>query len=261
MVFRLTTSAVDILVENASVADFQIGDDEARVGPFGANLDAGDDALNAAPTRSAIAKLLEAAHFSIFWRGLEARFSADLDRFDMGAQCRGRGDAKDVIDAVGATPVENLGAAVMTIGPQQYLGLRPIGADGAQEAAQKGADFLATGPFGGTQHSGDEALLLTELVTNAATHAYPKGVEGSVWVRLAMEGTDVVILSVRDAGSGLFNRPLCPRSSARLYFSNAKHGAASASLREHLQDTRNRLTSHRARLKPNRRVVVMDGGC
>src|ERR1700681_1584143 len=105
VVFRLATSAVDILVENASVADFQIGDDEACVG-FGANLDAGDDALNAAPTRGAIVKLLEAAHFSIFWRGLEAGLSAGFDRFDMGAQRRGRGDAKDVIDAVGATPVE-----------------------------------------------------------------------------------------------------------------------------------------------------------
>jgi hypothetical protein len=95
VVFRLATSAVDILVENASVADFQIGDDEACVGPFGANLDAGDDALNAAPTHSAIVKLLEAAHFSIFRRGLEARLRAGLDRFDMGAQCRGRGDAKE----------------------------------------------------------------------------------------------------------------------------------------------------------------------
>ena len=61
----------------------------------------------------------------------------------MAAQCRGRRDAEDVIEAVGATPVENLGTAIMTVGAQQDLGLRPVGADGAQQAAQKGADFLA----------------------------------------------------------------------------------------------------------------------
>ena len=78
------------------------------------------------------------------------------------AQCRGRRDAEDVIEPVGATPVENLGTAIMTVGAQQDLGLRPVGADGAQQAAQEGADLLAAGPFGGTKHGGDEAALAVE---------------------------------------------------------------------------------------------------
>jgi two-component sensor histidine kinase len=55
----------------------------------------------------------------------------------------------------------------------------------------------------GTDRAVRIALLLTELVTNAAKHAYPKGVEGSVVIRVAPSGTDAVILSVLDDGPGL----------------------------------------------------------
>jgi hypothetical protein len=58
-----------ILTEKASGA----GDNEARVGPLGASLDAGDDALDAAPALRAVEELLEAAYFAVSWRGLESR--------------------------------------------------------------------------------------------------------------------------------------------------------------------------------------------
>ena len=109
MVFGLATPAIDIFIEQASVSLVQIGDNEARVGPFGPGLDAGDDALDAAPAFGAVEELLEAAHFAVSWRGLEARLRAGLQDFDVSAQCRGWRDVEDVIEAVGSTPVENLG--------------------------------------------------------------------------------------------------------------------------------------------------------
>ena len=50
----------------------------------------------------------------------------------------------------------------MTVGAQQDLGLRPVGADCAQQAVQEGANLLAAGPFGGTKNGGDEAALAIE---------------------------------------------------------------------------------------------------
>src|ERR1035437_5821968 len=162
VIFGLAAPAVDILIEHAGIALLEIGDDEACVGPFRANLDAGDDALDAAPALGPVIKLLEAAHLAILRRGLVARLRAGLKVLDMPTQCRGRRNAQDIIETVGATPVENLGTTIMTVAAQQYLGFRPVGADGAQQAAQEAAYFLATGPFGGTQNGGDEAALAVE---------------------------------------------------------------------------------------------------
>ncbi len=47
------------------------------------------------------------------------------------------------------------------------------------------------------------ALLVTELVTNAAKHAYPEGRYGQVKVKLARADEDTVRLSVCDEGAGL----------------------------------------------------------
>ena len=47
------------------------------------------------------------------------------------------------------------------------------------------------------------ALLATELVTNAAKHAYPQGRQGPIEVKLSSISDDGVGLSVRDHGSGL----------------------------------------------------------
>ena len=80
----------------------------------------------------------------------------------MAAQCRGWRDAEDVIEAIGATPIENLGTAIVAVGPQQDLGVRPVSADRAQQAPQEGLDLLAARPLGGTKHGGDEAALAVE---------------------------------------------------------------------------------------------------
>src|SRR5271157_57530 len=148
VVFGLATPAIDLFIEHASVSLVQVGDNEARVGPFGASLDAGDDALDAAPAFGAVEELLEAAYFVISWRGLEASFCAGLEDFDVSAQGRGWRNAEDVIKAVRPTPVENLRAAVMAVGPQQDLSVGPVCADGAHETAQKSLDFLTAGPLG-----------------------------------------------------------------------------------------------------------------
>src|SRR6478672_9651622 len=59
MVFDLAAPAIEILVEPASVAFAQIGDDEAGVRSFRARFDAGDDPLDPAPALRAIEKFLE----------------------------------------------------------------------------------------------------------------------------------------------------------------------------------------------------------
>ena len=51
MVFGVAAPAIDVFVEAAVVAAFQIGDDEARSGPL---LAPGDDPLDAAPALGAV---------------------------------------------------------------------------------------------------------------------------------------------------------------------------------------------------------------
>jgi two-component sensor histidine kinase len=61
----------------------------------------------------------------------------------------------------------------------------------------------ASGPvLIGTDNAIALALIVTELVANAAKHAYPNGVRGRIWVRL-MRFADVAQVSVRDEGVGL----------------------------------------------------------
>src|ERR1700688_3443250 len=162
VVFLLAAPAVDMLVKYTGIADLQVGDNEACVGPVRAGLDAGYDPLDAAPARGPVEELLEAARLAFLPRGLEARLRAGLDIPDMPAQCGGRRDAQDVIETVGPTPVENLGTAIVTVGAQQDLGLRPVGADCPQQAAQEGANLLAAGTLGGTKNGGDKAALAIE---------------------------------------------------------------------------------------------------
>ena len=72
------------------------------------------------------------------------------------ARCRGcnRGHWRD--------PIENLRTAIVAVGPQQDLGVRPVSADRAQQAPQEGLDLLAARPLGGTKHGGDEAAFAVE---------------------------------------------------------------------------------------------------
>ena len=131
MIFRLAAPAIIIFVEPAGVALHQIGDDEARVGPPRAGLDAGDDALDAAPARGPVVKLFVTARLAILRRGFVAGFRAGLKIADVASQCRVRRHH---------------------IGAQHDFGPRPVRADGAQQPAQDGHDLLAAWPFGGTQH-------------------------------------------------------------------------------------------------------------
>src|SRR5271157_152554 len=162
VVFGLAASAVEIFVKRAGIALLQVGDDEARVGSFLADFDASDDPLDAAPTLRAIEELLEAAELAIARRGLEPRLRAGFEIGDMTMQRRGRREAEDIVEAVGATPIENLGAAIMAVGAQQDLGAGPVSANRAQQSTEKGLDLLAARPFGGTKHGGDEAALAVE---------------------------------------------------------------------------------------------------
>ena len=118
MVFGLAASAIDVFVKPARVAMREIGDDEAGVGPFRADFDAGDDALDPAPTLRAVEELLEAAKLAVARRGLEPLLRAGFKIGDTTTQRRGRRDAEDVVEAVGATPVENLGAAIVAVAAQ-----------------------------------------------------------------------------------------------------------------------------------------------
>jgi two-component sensor histidine kinase len=47
------------------------------------------------------------------------------------------------------------------------------------------------------------ALVVTELVTNAAKHAYPNGRSGKIWVRLERGDDNTARITVRDEGAGL----------------------------------------------------------
>ena len=63
--------------------------------------------------------------------------------------------------------------------------------------------FEANAPaFMATDRAIQLAILLTELVTNAAKHAYPQRA-GQVWVKLAPQDKNTVSMSIRDEGDGL----------------------------------------------------------
>jgi two-component sensor histidine kinase len=64
--------------------------------------------------------------------------------------------------------------------------------------------FDASAPvFVKTDHAINLALVVTELVTNAARHAYPNGTRGPIRVRLGCVDGNVARISVRDEGLGL----------------------------------------------------------
>ena len=47
------------------------------------------------------------------------------------------------------------------------------------------------------------ALIVNELITNAAKYAYKKRADGAIWIKVAREGEGNVTISVRDEGIGL----------------------------------------------------------
>ena len=132
-------------------------------GPFRADFDAGDDALDPAPTLRAVEELLEAAELAVARHSLEPRLRAGFEIGDMTTQRRGRRDAEDGVEAVGATPVENLGAAIVAVAAKQDLGVGPIEPRSRRTARRrKGLISLPPGSFGGTKHRGDETALAVE---------------------------------------------------------------------------------------------------
>ena len=104
-----------------------------------------------------VEELLEAARLCLpSARPQSPRLRAGFEVLDVPAQCRGRRDAENVFEPLGTTEVENLGTAIMAVATQHYLRFRPVGADGAQQPVQEGANLLAARPFGGTKNGGDE---------------------------------------------------------------------------------------------------------
>ena len=55
----------------------------------------------------------------------------------------------------------------------------------------------------GTDRAIRVALLVTELVTNAAKHAYPNGKHGRILVGVTRGDAEIACISVRDEGVGL----------------------------------------------------------
>jgi two-component sensor histidine kinase len=47
------------------------------------------------------------------------------------------------------------------------------------------------------------SLLVTELITNAAKHAYDKNMASPIWIMLERKGDDEIVIKVRDKGQGL----------------------------------------------------------
>ena len=55
----------------------------------------------------------------------------------------------------------------------------------------------------GTDRAIRVALLVAELVTNAAKHAYPQGTRGHILVRVTQGNGETACIAVRDQGIGL----------------------------------------------------------
>src|SRR5215212_5583274 len=129
--------AVAPLVEGARRAIAEVGGNEAGVGPLGAGLDPGDDPLDPAPAAGAVVELLVAAQLVGPGHGDAPGGGALLQRHDMVAQRRGRGDAEDEIQTLGAAEIEHLRRTIVTVRPDQDLHLRPVAADLARQPAQE----------------------------------------------------------------------------------------------------------------------------
>src|SRR3954447_8534412 len=104
VVLRRAAPAINVFVEHASVSGRQTRDDEAGVCSIGPSLNAGDDPLDPAPARGAVVELRVTAHLARMWGGGVARDRAGFQALAMTAQGRGRRDAEDEVDPVGAAP-------------------------------------------------------------------------------------------------------------------------------------------------------------
>jgi len=82
--------------------------------------------------------------------------------------------------------------------------LHEVCADAISAASHCKLDFDAVQ---GIQLDADRAislaLIINELVTNAAKYAFPNRSDGHIWVRLARQNENTAFISVRDDGVGL----------------------------------------------------------
>lgn len=158
MVFDHATVRVDVLIGHFRSATFKVGYDEASICSLRTCLDTRNNAFHAAPACRTIEEFGKPAHLARLSRGLEA-FSPRFQFPDMPAQCRGRRYAKDKVNAIGATTINDEWAGVMAVGPDQNTGIGPVAADHPHKAAQVGTNFGTARPFSRTQHCGNEPAL------------------------------------------------------------------------------------------------------
>jgi two-component sensor histidine kinase len=91
-----------------------------------------------------------------------------------------------------------------------------------------------------TDRAVNVALLVTELVTNAAKHAYPTGGHGEIKVRVNPSQNKVVVISVRDYGSGIsadFNAEKSTGLGMRIVTALIKQLGATLEIRSHKPGT------------------------
>src|SRR3954467_3926371 len=85
----------------------------------------------------------------------------------MPPQGRGRRDPEDEVDPAGATPVDDLRAAIVAVGAQQDLRCRPVGPDGPEQPAQESTDS-GDGVDAPRRHRGAKVVVLTATLREAS---------------------------------------------------------------------------------------------
>ena len=121
MVFGLAAPAIDILVEPASVAFAQIGDDEAGVPSFRARFDASDDPLDPAPALRAVEELHETTKLAISRRGPRISPSCWLRDLRHGGAMSWLARRRGCNRGHWRAPIENLGTAIVAVGPRAKI--------------------------------------------------------------------------------------------------------------------------------------------
>src|SRR6266699_2309972 len=114
------------------------GGDEANVEALGSGFDAGTDTALLIPRLGLVAGLGEAAQGGFLF---ECTAGADVvgDVVDQAVEDDVAGQSEDEADAVFFAPRHHLRTTVMAIAANGDVGLRPVFADAANEAAQMAA--------------------------------------------------------------------------------------------------------------------------
>jgi two-component sensor histidine kinase len=82
--------------------------------------------------------------------------------------------------------------------------LQAVCADAISSASHCKLDFEAAGEIKlDADRAISLALIINELITNAAKYAFPDRSDGQIWVRLGQANENTALISVRDDGVGL----------------------------------------------------------